>query len=66
MRNKIQNGRRAFLKSTVLAGGAATVALGANTDLAEATESVTRTRSNSSRGYHLTAHIEQYYRLIRD
>jgi len=66
MRNKTQNGRRTFLKSAALAGGAATVALGAKAVLAEGSEQPGEAPTVASKGYHVTPHIEEYYRLARD
>ena len=66
MRNKTQNSRRKFMKSAALAGGAATVALGTNAGLAETSEPVQEAIADATKGYHVTPHIEQYYRLARD
>ncbi len=65
MRNKTQHGRRKFLKTAAVAGGAATVALGTKAALAETPEP-TQAVDTASKGYHSTPHIEDYYRLARD
>lgn len=63
------NGRRRFLKTAALAGGAASVAVAAGGDvLAESTphaESSTQGEAPAAKGYHVTPHIEAYYRLAR-
>ena len=67
MRNKTHNGRRTFLKSAALAGGAATLALTAEAVLAEASSGPSPDGPGKpSRGYHVTPHVEEYYRLARD
>jgi len=66
MRNKTQNSRRTFIKTAALAGGAATVALTTQAGQADTSEPAQETRAGGSRGYRLTPHIEQYYRLARD
>ena len=67
--NKTQSGRRRFLKTAALAGGAATVAVAAGTAAAASTQSATpvpeRNEAPDSQGYHVTPHIEAYYRLAR-
>ncbi len=65
MRNNTQKGRRTFLKSAALAGGAAAVVLGAEAVLAEGPERSGAAPAKASSGYHVTPHIEEYYRLAR-
>ena len=68
MSEKTKAGRRQFLKTAAAAGGAATVAVAAKGALAESAET-TRTdavETNAHKGYHVTPHIETYYRLARD
>ena len=64
----VANGRRRFLKTTALAGGAATVALAAGEVVAESEqpEAALQQKTSNSKGYHVTPHIEAYYRLARD
>jgi nitrous oxide reductase len=62
------NGRRRFLKTAALAGGAASVAAAAGGAVAESTphaESSTQGEAPTAKGYHVTPHIEAYYRLAR-
>lgn len=63
------NGRRRFLKTAALAGGAASVAVAAGGVVAESTphaESSTQGEARpTAKGYHVTPHIEAYYRLAR-
>jgi nitrous oxide reductase len=63
-----ENGRRRFLKTAALAGGAASVAVAAPDAVAESLpgdESPTQAKAPASKGYHVTPHIEAYYRLAR-
>jgi nitrous oxide reductase len=64
----IPNGRRRFLKTAALAGGAATVAVTAHSVVAESLESEGKLEGEvpAAEGYHVTPHIEAYYRLARD
>ncbi len=57
-------GRRAFLKTLGLAGGAAAVAVASGEALARSAEAVTEPESKAS-GYRETAHIRSYYRTAR-
>ena len=62
------NGRRRFLKTAALAGGAASVAVAAGSSVAESTpvaESPAQGEAPAAKGYHVTPHIEAYYRLAR-
>ena len=62
------NGRRRFLKTAALAGGAASVAVAAGGVVAESTphaEPSTQGEAPTAKGYHVTPHIEAYYRLAR-
>ena len=66
--SKTQSGRRRFLKTAALAGGAATVAAAGGAAVAGSTQSepaLARDEAPDSKGYHLTPHIEAYYRLAR-
>ena len=59
-------GRRAFLRSMVAAGGAAAVVVASESTVAqpEPTGSSPEPRAPAkARGYHVTPHIETYYRL---
>ena len=63
---KLRHDRRRFLTTAVAAGGVATAASVAG--LAGAREHVDETRAqpdSTSRGYHETAHIREYYRKAR-
>ena len=63
-----ENGRRRFLKTAALAGGAASVAVaapGAVADSLPGDESQTQAKAPAAKGYHVTPHIEAYYRLAR-
>lgn len=63
-----QSGRRRFLKTAALAGGAATAAIVGGAAVAESTASTPTTKGNgapAAKGYHVTPHIEAYYRLAR-
>jgi nitrous oxide reductase len=59
--------RRHFLKTAAVAGGAATVAAAGKAALAGATPEPVMEQAPQAvkKGYHLTAHIETYYRLAR-
>lgn len=61
-------GRRQFLKTAAVAGGAATVAVAGGAALADATpEPVAEVPgAQDKQGYQVTPHIETYYRLARD
>ena len=68
MSEKTKAGRRQFLKTAAVAGGAATVAVAAKGALADSAPT-TRTddvETAAHKGYHVTPHIETYYRLARD
>ena len=59
-------GRRAFLRSMVAAGGAAAVAVASESSIAQpgpTGNSPERRAPAKARGYHVTPHIETYYRL---
>ena len=59
-------GRRAFLKSMAAAGGAAAVAAAGEVSVAQAAPAGTIPEPKApakARGYHVTPHIETYYRL---
>ena len=59
-------GRRAFLRSMVAAGGAAAVAVASESSVAQPvpTEKISKPEGPArARGYHVTPHIETYYRL---
>lgn len=63
-----RHGRRRFLKTAAVAGGAATVAAAggaavAGTDEAPAAQAAPEPQGKQ--GYHVTPHIERYYRLAR-
>ena len=69
MSDKRKAGRRQFLKTAAVAGGAATVAVAAKGALAESAPTPSAgdvTAKASKQGYHVTPHIETYYRLARD
>ncbi len=64
----LRSGRRRFLKTAALAGGAATVAAAAGGAVAETLEPTTEGAAKApeaKQGYHVTPHIEAYYRLAR-
>lgn len=69
MSHKTQSsGRRRFLKTAALAGGAATVAVAGGAAVAGTSEPTAETSAApaaESKGYHVTPHIEAYYRLAR-
>ena len=58
-------GRRAFLRSMAAAGGAVAVAGGAAVAQTVSGDKASEAESPAAkaRGYHLTPHIEAYYRL---
>ena len=62
------HGRREFLKSAAVTGGAAAVVAAAGATAAgtaESTVSGTVETAPERRGYRLTEHVERYYRLAR-
>jgi len=62
------SGRRRFLKTAALAGGAAGVAAATGVTVAETLQPVGKAPAPSrqaAKGYHVTPHIEAYYRLAR-
>lgn len=62
------NGRRRFLKTAALAGGAATVAVAAGAAVTDEPQPAGRPSEEGARGkqgYRLTPHIDTYYRLAR-
>ena len=63
--NKVEvKGRRAFLRSMAAAGGAVAVAGGAAVAQTVSGDKASEAESPAkARGYHLTPHIEAYYRL---
>lgn len=67
--SKAQSGRRAFLKRAAVVGGAATVAAAGGSAVAEtgpdAPERDAATEARGKKGYHVTPHIERYYRSAR-
>ena len=58
-------GRRAFLRSMAAAGGAAAVAAASEVSVVQAasTQESPEPLAAKARGYHMTPHIETYYRL---
>ena len=59
-------GRRAFLRSMAAAGGAAAVAAASEVSVVQAAtaDKIPEPRAPAkARGYHVTPHIETYYRL---
>jgi hypothetical protein len=59
-------GRRAFLRSMAAAGGAAAVAAASEVSVVQAApaEEISEPKAPAkARGYHVTPHIETYYRL---
>jgi hypothetical protein len=59
-------GRRAFLRSMVAAGGAAAVAVASESSVAQPEPTGKGPEPQApakARGYHVTPHIETYYRL---
>ena len=68
-KTRTNSGRRDFLKSAAVAGGAAVAGAAAGAALAgTAVEPVAADADSPARreGYRLTPHIETYYRLARD
>jgi nitrous oxide reductase len=66
--NTLENGRRRFLKTAALAGGAATVAAAGGAAVAETLSPEAEAQApapTGKQGYHVTPHIEAYYRLAR-
>jgi nitrous oxide reductase len=64
----LRDGRRRFLKTAALAGGAAGVAAAGGAAVAATDDgpaAVATPQPEGKRGYHVTAHIEKYYRLAR-
>ena len=67
-KQSVQNGRRRFLKTAALAGGAATVAVAGGAAVADSQEPAAGpagVEPAGKKGYHVTPHIETYYRLAR-
>jgi nitrous oxide reductase len=66
---RLENGRRRFLKTAALAGSAATVAAAAGAAVADAELPVDPAEpareSAAKQGYQVTPHVETYYRLAR-
>jgi nitrous oxide reductase len=65
----VNDARRAFLKTAAVAGGGAAVAAAGGAALAEAPEAApadVAAPATGKRGYHVTPHVETYYRLARD
>jgi len=63
-----RHGRRRFLKTAALAGGAATVAAAGGAAVAgtdDTPEAKATPEPQGKQGYHVTPHIEHYYRLAR-
>lgn len=59
-------GRRAFLRSMAAAGGAAAVAAASEVSVVQAApaDKISEPKAPAkTRGYHVTPHIETYYRL---
>ena len=69
MSEQTENGRRRFLKTAALAGGAATVAVAAGAAVSDAPASATKRdvagQPAGKQGYRVTPHVETYYRLAR-
>ena len=62
------HGRREFLKRAAVTGGGVTVAAAVGARIAGAAEPVSGPAVEAvpeHRGYHMTDHIERYYRLAR-
>lgn len=57
---KTENGRRSFLRSSLLAGGAVAVLPLAGTAEAKATPSL-----KNDKGYHFSEHVRRYYESAR-
>lgn len=68
MSEKVKAGRRQFLKTAAVAGGAATVVVAGKSALAETADVTTAQEPTAKEpaGYHVTPHIDTYYRLARD
>jgi hypothetical protein len=64
MKNKeTTSGRRGFLKGVVVAGSGAAVAITASKMISpEQVEAAPGKEDNSSKGYHLSEHINAYYK----
>jgi len=56
--------RRQFLKGLVLTGGAATILSRAHAD--EIITSTPASSEQNKQGYHVTDHIQAYYRTLED
>jgi nitrous oxide reductase len=62
------SGRRRFLKTAAMAGGAAGVAAVTGVSVAETLQPAGKAAAPAApaaKGYHVTPHIEAYYRLAR-
>ena len=61
-------GRRHFLKTAAVTGGAAAAAAGgaAVADMTPEPAAQVPGASSAKKGYHVTPHIETFYRLARD
>lgn len=67
-KHKVEQTRRAFLKSALVTGGAAAVVVAAR-DALTAPESPSKATTaqpeSRSKGYHVTQHIQDYYKTAR-
>ncbi len=68
MSERMKAGRRHFLEAAAVAGGGAAVAVAAKAALAETAPTPVHSeeQAKAAQGYHVTPHIEAYYRLARD
>ncbi len=66
-KRQTKGGRREFLKRVAVAGGAAGVAAAGGAAVADiGTEQAPETPAQpAAKGYHVTPHIAEYYRLAR-
>ncbi len=63
--DKFRPGRRTFLKGVTVAGGVATITCIADTTLAESEPVTEPLCKETSQGYKVTPHIQEYYRKAR-
>lgn len=63
--DKFRPGRRTFLKGVTVAGGVATIACITDTTLADSVPVIKPLSDETSKGYKLTPHIQEYYRKAR-
>jgi hypothetical protein len=62
---KFRPGRRTFLRGVTAAGGVATITCIADVTLADSEPATKQPIDETSKGYKVTQHIQEYYRKAR-